>query len=1170
MGSGASQIDDEDDYIDEELDKPKKPEPKKKTQRKSRKGNQNPATGVPKTSKDELLADVDFKYIDNHAFKAPHYLLYTSFVELADYLTDEGAWQDDLVKVRSVFRWITSYNLKKMQIGPNPPANTVLEYLSKINCNIGNHANLFYILCQMVDVPCVIVDGVTKSSAYKLGEPLNKKAIKAQWNAVYVRDEWRLIDVYWATTCVEINTGDTPGEVQIRKYAKTKVDKKTKLDHREEVDECYFFTEPYHLIWTHLPDDEKWQLLPHPIKESEFEKLVYVRERMHELEVDFPAKKNRRVNVFLKQGIGHIELDLPPKRSKFLRFKFAFYRSKGSMDDDKDIDVMLNNCVKMNQTGTNLFFDFDVPVCGTFNFEIYGKDANHKDLQEFDLMCTYCIRAPVPERKPLPLPDNPEIGWGPNMKTLKSGIKPVTHKRSKIITDDGILEIKIQAPRESNLTMELRSGVVDDAAIVKYAILRWEEGHYIINTRLPKAGHYIMKINARNPKRGTEVENVLNYIIKNNGKQEIDNPYPHIENGVLGSTESAENLGVRAVFAENIIRAKKGKTVVEIAADEETKIMHEVDCTNEEGMNTMVAKASQEGQIHTYDLGLPVAGEYSLNIYEKQQTGVNVLYAFLILSTGKPKKPVGNKSDRTKSRGSLSNKSTVIDLSDVPVSNKSNTNTPRLITKTFRTKEVELYVPAPDDTVNIVAILTPKETPTNTINVAPLRKDGSNWFNVPLASVGEYKFDVMKQNSDSSISYIAKYKIRRLDINASEANQPEQPAFDPDAHFKARAKKKEEVTQNLEDAIESQSVGRIENAMIVYAGNVSNNNQDRLLEKAEQTLKTLAVRKDLLGAYEKRHIPTLERMLNRARANNFNNILDSEIVLASRLLDRLNNLKSLRKEVMMKDSKALTELKRYANPPAGVYEVMSCTLLLLGHPPWDIDTWAKCRAIISRTGKDSIKFKMADFDPRDVPLDVALDGRDLIDPFTEKQIYDVSPTAAAFHYWDTRQLTEVETTAVSLGGKNFAPDEVQELETIAESENSELNGTDVLPLTEENLNQFDNTSKQNGHVQFDPSPSPKTNGHGPPPTSNNISDTHSRKPSTASRPLSDRTVLSNGNSRPSPLPPITPRGIYTNGSPASSNASLTPRGQKIFNYRTSRKSGFVNLRKLGIIPDWKG
>lgn len=636
----------------------------------------------------------------------------------------------------------------------------------------------------MVDVPCVIVDGMTKSSAYKLGEPLNKKAIKAQWNAVYVKDEWRLIDVYWATTCVEINSGDTPGEVRHVTYTRKKVDRRVKLEHREPVDECYFFTEPYHLIWTHLPDDEAWQLLPHTLKEAEFEKLVYVRERMHELEVDFPAKKNRRVIVLLKQGIGHIELDLPPKRSKFLRFKFAFYRSKGSMDDDKDIDVLLNNCVKMKQTGTNLFFDFDVPVCGIFNFEIYGKDANHPDLQEFDLMCTYSVRSPVPEKKLLPLPDNPDIGWGPNMTTLKSGIKPITHKKSKIVTDDGVIEIKIQAPKESNLKMEIRSGVVDDATLTKYAIVRWEDGHYIINTRLPKAGHYIMKINARNVKKGTEAENVLNYIIKHNGVQEMDSPFPHIEAGFLGPSDNAESLGARAVFSETIVKTKKGEAVVEIEADETAEILHETDCTSDEARGSMIATASKEGRLRSYNMELPVAGEYSLNIYAKQESNMTHIFSYLIISAGKQKKALGNKSDRSKSRGSLTNKSGVSDLATIPVSNKSNTQ--RLVTKTFRTKEVELYVPAPDDVTNVVAILTPKENPTNTTNVVSLRKDGSNWFNVPLAAVGEYAFDVVTQNPDSSVTYIAKYKIRRLDINSAEANEPEQSAFDPDAHFKAR------------------------------------------------------------------------------------------------------------------------------------------------------------------------------------------------------------------------------------------------------------------------------------------------------------------------------------------------------------------------------------------------
>lgn len=61
---------------------------------------------------------------------------------------DEGVWQDDFVKVRLVFWWVMLYNLKKLQIDFNLLVDSVLEYLSKIQCNIGNYVNFFYILCQ--------------------------------------------------------------------------------------------------------------------------------------------------------------------------------------------------------------------------------------------------------------------------------------------------------------------------------------------------------------------------------------------------------------------------------------------------------------------------------------------------------------------------------------------------------------------------------------------------------------------------------------------------------------------------------------------------------------------------------------------------------------------------------------------------------------------------------------------------------------------------------------------------------------------------------------------------------------------------------------------------------------------------------------------------------------
>lgn len=128
----------------------------------------------------------------------------------------------------------------------------------------------------MVDVLCVIVDGMIKNFVYKFGELFNKKVIKVQWNVVYVKDEWCLIDVYWVIICVEINSGDIFGEIYMVKYIKRRVERKVKLEYRELVDECYFFIEFFYLVWIYLFDDEKWQLLFYLMKQLEFEKFVYV------------------------------------------------------------------------------------------------------------------------------------------------------------------------------------------------------------------------------------------------------------------------------------------------------------------------------------------------------------------------------------------------------------------------------------------------------------------------------------------------------------------------------------------------------------------------------------------------------------------------------------------------------------------------------------------------------------------------------------------------------------------------------------------------------------------------------------------------------------------------------------------------------------------------------
>jgi len=56
--------------------------------------------------------------------------------------------------------------------------------------------------CRAAGLPCVLLNGVNKSAAYELGKSIDRRAMLAQWNAVYVDGQWRLLDVFWASTCL--------------------------------------------------------------------------------------------------------------------------------------------------------------------------------------------------------------------------------------------------------------------------------------------------------------------------------------------------------------------------------------------------------------------------------------------------------------------------------------------------------------------------------------------------------------------------------------------------------------------------------------------------------------------------------------------------------------------------------------------------------------------------------------------------------------------------------------------------------------------------------------------------------------------------------------------------------------------------------------------------------
>jgi transglutaminase/protease-like cytokinesis protein 3 len=161
-------------------------------------------------------------------------------------------------KVRAIFRWITaniSYKGKestKKNLKLLNDEDTVFYSLDeRIACSVlenkvavcEGYARLFKTLCDYAGIRSEIIHGYARN-----GTKFKRFGINHSWNAVMIDNNWKLIDLAWASGYITDN-----GKVFVH-----------------ELDEQYFLPSPARFIIDHYPDDLQWTLMDDPPLMPEF------------------------------------------------------------------------------------------------------------------------------------------------------------------------------------------------------------------------------------------------------------------------------------------------------------------------------------------------------------------------------------------------------------------------------------------------------------------------------------------------------------------------------------------------------------------------------------------------------------------------------------------------------------------------------------------------------------------------------------------------------------------------------------------------------------------------------------------------------------------------------------------------------------------------------------
>lgn len=192
----------------------------------------------------------DYSKIDNLVKTYPK--SFASPKKLAERINTDFSTETD--KVRAAFTWIArniNYDLKAYQDGTNTIAYSYTSEADKLAkeqqfrikyaektmrskkgvCQ--DYSALFKIVCDEMGVKCIDILGTSKAHPSQIGKL--PKAHDHQWNAVKIGNDWKLIDVTWASGSVDMQTG---------KF-------------KPEFNDGYFFIAPELLFLNHYPDDKR-------------------------------------------------------------------------------------------------------------------------------------------------------------------------------------------------------------------------------------------------------------------------------------------------------------------------------------------------------------------------------------------------------------------------------------------------------------------------------------------------------------------------------------------------------------------------------------------------------------------------------------------------------------------------------------------------------------------------------------------------------------------------------------------------------------------------------------------------------------------------------------------------------------------------------------------------
>lgn len=492
----------------------------------------------------------DHDFVNDHVLKTPKWAE-TSVETLALYLTEP--FPNDEQKARSIYCWVTAnveYDLDNFSTHPQ-------DVLQKRVATCDGYSRLFESLCIETGLEAKIIVGHARGRG---GQEISSHA----WNAVMIDKRWQLVDSTWGA-----------GTLNREKFFERKFD------------DYYFMTTPEELIYSHFPEDPKWQLLEKEISIEEFEELILVKPAFFKNEIKAISHTRGIINTEepLKICLSApddvlIVAELMDEKENVLPDRFTFIQW---CEDQYDIDVAF-------------------PDPGNHTLKIYSKRKYDSGAYIESMNYEIQVESVLEGQVGFPVVTDAFREYGLQIRSHWQGI----------IKTNEQLNVTISAPYNVSILAKLldeNGEMLPD----RFTFVKRFEDQCLVKVAFPVPGNYTLQIYAKNTKNDHDsklYKEALNYIIEAGPGVQGQTGFPVI-------TDAFREYGLQIESPKQGLIKTDGDFKISIFVPKEVMIKAELENEDEIKLPDNLVFAQREDENYSIYAAVPRPGNYSIVIFAK-------------------------------------------------------------------------------------------------------------------------------------------------------------------------------------------------------------------------------------------------------------------------------------------------------------------------------------------------------------------------------------------------------------------------------------------------------------------------------------------------------------------------------------------------------------------------